>query len=317
MTTTSTSPGKIIKIEQTTPAFFLTWVINNICTNQCSYCPYDLHNGSNQHYGWHEAERMARYLIYTQPRISLAISGGEPTLSPWLKDLVQLFSDAGHPVGMTTNGARTVRYFEDLAPLMSYVVMSYHPSFEDLELIEKAEACARHTHTTVSIMMDSRHFEKSLSLYEKIKHSHPSLSIQPIRIMNWGVRSTLGRDYTPEQEQILERLTRVDATQVVHPKNPGISGATAHYDNGIEQELQAQQLINDQQTNFQGWDCDIGLNSLYIRYDGVIRLANCVGSDVIGKLQDFNAIKWPTTPFICPQTFCNCTTDVYISKRQV
>ena len=308
---------KIIKIEQTAPAFFITWVINNICTNQCSYCPYDLHNGSNHNYDWSDAETLAKYLIGKHPKISLAISGGEPTLSPWLRDLVKMFSDAGHPVGMTTNGARTVRYFEDIAPLMSYIVMSYHPSFEDPQLIEKAEACARHTHTTVSIMMDSRHFDKSLSLYEKIKNNHPSLSIEPIRIQDWGVRSTGGRTYTPVQEEILDKLTRVSATQVVHPKNPGISGATAYYDNGVEQPLRAQQLINDQQTNFQGWDCDIGLNSLYIRYDGVIRLANCIGSDVIGKIQDFDGIKWPTQTFICPQTFCNCTTDVYISKRQV
>jgi organic radical activating enzyme len=308
---------KIIKIEQTTPAFFLTWVINNICTNQCSYCPTNLHAGTNHNYDWSETKRLAEYLIKTHPRMSLAISGGEPTLSPWLKDLVKMFSDAGHPVGMTTNGARTVRYFEDIAQYMSYIVMSYHPSFEDLKLIEKAEACARHTHTTVSIMMDSRYFDKSLAMYERIKKNHPSLSVEPIRVHDWGVGSTDGRDYTPEQEQILNRLTRINATQVVHPKNPGVSGATAYYDNGIQEKLHAQKLINDRQTNFQGWECDIGLNSLYIRYDGVIRLGNCIGSAIIGKLQDFDNIEWPTKTFTCPQTFCNCTTDVYISKRKV
>lgn len=308
---------KIIKIEQTAPAFFVTWVINNICTNQCSYCPYDLHTGSNHNYDWSDAKTLAQYLIGKHPLISLAISGGEPTLSPWLKDLVKMFSDASHPVGMTTNGARTVRYYEDIAQYMSYIVMSYHPSFEDPQLIEKAEACARHTHTTVSIMMDSRHFDKSLAMIEKIKNHHPSLSIEPIRIQDWGVRSAEGRTYTPEQQQILNQLTRVVATQSVHPKNLSIAGATAYYDNDDQHPLSAQQLINDKQTNFQGWDCDIGLNSLYISYAGIIRLANCIGSDVIGQIQDFTSINWPTQTFICPQTYCNCTTDVYISKRQV
>lgn len=309
--------AQIIEIKQKAPAVFLTWVINNICTNQCSYCPTNLHTGTNHNYDWKDAQQFAEHLIKTHSRMSLAISGGEPTLSPWLKDLVKLFSEAGHPVGMTTNGARTVRYFEDIAQYMSYIVMSHHPSFEDLELIEKAEACARHTHTTVSIMMDSRHFDKSLAMYERIKNNHPMLSVELIRIHDWGVGTTAGRDYSPEQEQILDSVTRVNATQEVHPKNPGISGATAYYDNGDQSRLNAQQLINTRQTNFKGWECDIGLNSLYVKYDGIIRLGNCIGSSIIGKIQDFNGIKWPTDTFICPQTFCNCTTDVYISKRKV
>lgn len=310
---------KIIKIEQRVPALYLTWVINNICTNKCSYCPPNLHAGTNHNYDWEHAKRFIEYIIKKHPKIHLAISGGEPTLSPWFKDLVKMFSDAGHPVGMTTNGARTVRYFEDIAQYMSYIVMSYHPSFEDPELLDKAAVCAKHTYTTVSVMMDSRHFDKSLAMIEKIKNEYPMLSLEPIRIHDWGVGNSLGRDYTPEQEEILSKLTRSNANSkyVVKPKNPGLTGATAFYDDNTSAVLNAQQLINDRQTNFQGWECDIGLNSLYIKFDGSIRLGNCISSTIIGRLQDFETIEWPTKTFICPQTYCNCTTDVYVSKRKV
>ena len=307
---------RLVEIKQHTPDLYLTWVINNICTNKCSYCPDNLHNGTNHNYEWRQAEAFIKDLLVRYPRIQLAISGGEPTLSPFLKDMVKLFSDAGHPVGMTTNGARTVRYFEDLAQYMSYIVMSYHPSFEDPELTEKALACAKHTLTTVAVMMDSRHFDQSLAMYYKLC-TYDNLAVEAWRITPWIDKSTVGCEYTPEQLQILSTLTTNPCKNPVRPKNQGSMGATFYFDNGSNRVINAQELINEKLTNFYGWECDIGLNSLYVGLDGGIRLGNCFASSYIGNIQNYQSIHWPTKSFICPQTFCHCTTDVYVSKRKV
>jgi organic radical activating enzyme len=306
--------SKIIEIKQHTPDLYLTWVINNICTNKCSYCPPNLHNGTNHNYEWEQAEAFIQELLKRYPKIQLAISGGEPTLSPFLKDMVKMFSDAGHPVGMTTNGARTVRYFEEISQYMSYIVMSYHPSFEDPELLEKALACAKHTRTTVAVMMDSRHFNQSLAMYYKLCE-HDILRVEPWRITPWIKDSTAGCDYTEAQLQILSSLPSKKAKNSAVPKNEGTMGATFYFDDGSEQTSNAQDLINEKLTNFYGWECDIGLNSLYVRLDGGVRLGNCISSSYIGNIQNYKDIQWPTKSFICPQTFCHCTTDVYVSKR--
>jgi 2-iminoacetate synthase ThiH len=48
--------ASIIEIKQQVPAMYLTWVINNICTNACSYCHPNLHTGTNHNYDWSHAE---------------------------------------------------------------------------------------------------------------------------------------------------------------------------------------------------------------------------------------------------------------------
>ena len=306
--------AKIIEIKQKVPAMYLTWIINNICTNSCSYCPANLHDGTNHNYNWDDAKKFINLVLEKYPKIHLAISGGEPTLSPWFKDLVKQFSDAGHPVGITTNGARTVRYFDDVAQYLSYVVMSYHPSFIDPELEEKALACANHTLTTVSVMMDSRYFDQSLEMFYRLC-KHDNLSVEHVRIQSWRASTHAGSDYTLEQIEIMNSLTKHNAKNPVRPKNPGLTGAVAFYDDGTNSELLAQKIINENNTNFQGWDCDIGLESLYVKWDGIVRRGNCISSPVIGKIQDVDNILWPLASFRCPQNFCNCTTDVYVSKR--
>lgn len=293
---------------------YLTWIINNICTNSCSYCPSNLHDGTNHNYNWEDAKKFIKLVLEKYPKIHLAISGGEPTLSPWFKDLVKQFSDAGHPVGITTNGARTVRYFDDVAQYLSYVVMSYHPSFIDPELEEKALACANHTITTVSVMMDSRYFNQSLEMFYRLC-KHDNLSVEHVRIQSWRASNHEGSDYTPEQIEIMNSLKMHKAKKSVPPKNPGLTGAVAFYDDGTNSELKAQKIINENNTNFQGWNCDIGLESLYVKWNGLVRRGNCISSPVIGKIQDVDNILWPLDSFRCPQNFCNCTTDVYVSKR--
>lgn len=306
--------AEIIEIKQKVPAMYLTWIINNICTNACSYCPANLHEGTNHNYNWEDAEKFIKLVLEKYPKIHLAISGGEPTLSPWFKDLVKQFSDAGHPVGITTNGARTVRYFDDVAQYLSYVVMSYHPSFIDPELEEKALACANHTITTVSVMMDSRYFDQSLEMFYRLC-KHDNISVEHVRIQSWRASTHEGSDYTLEQIAIMNSLKRHDAKKLVRPKNPGLTGAVAFYNDGTNSELIAQKIINENNTNFQGWNCDIGLESLYVKWDGLVRRGNCISSPVIGKIQDVDNILWPLDSFRCPQNFCNCTTDVYVSKR--
>lgn len=307
---------QIIEIKQKIPALYLTWVINNICTNHCSYCPANLHNGTNHNYDWEHAKKFTEIVLAKYDKIHLAISGGEPTLSPWFKDLVKMYSDAGHPVGMTTNGARTARYFEDIAQYMSYIVISFHPSFEDPDFLEKALACARHTPTTVSVMMDSRYFDRSLEMFYAFA-KHPSLSVEHVRIQNWRANTHEGSNYTPAQIDIMDNLPRINGTKITRPKVQGYTGAVAFYDDGTSEQLQAQKLINDNNTDFSGWECDIGLESLYVKYDGIIRRGNCISSPIIGKLQDLDNVQWPVGSFICPQNFCNCTTDVYVSKRKL
>jgi hypothetical protein len=54
---------QIIEIKQKVPAMYLTWVMNNICTNACSYCHPNLHTGTNHNYDWDNAEKFINIVL--------------------------------------------------------------------------------------------------------------------------------------------------------------------------------------------------------------------------------------------------------------
>jgi organic radical activating enzyme len=82
---------RLIKVKQQTNTMLLTWITNNICNNHCAYCPPILHTGKNHHYEWEKAKEFLYRLFSHYPRIHCSISGGEPTLSPFFKELVEIF----------------------------------------------------------------------------------------------------------------------------------------------------------------------------------------------------------------------------------
>lgn len=307
--------GKLIEIKKMSGHFMLTWIINNICTNHCDYCPSNLHEGKNHHYEWSHAERFSKFLINKYGKVSLAISGGEPTLSPWYKDLVQLFYENGCSTGVTTNGARSIRYYQDIAKFMSYIVFSHHPSYADPALLDKALSISNICHAHITVMFDSRYFDQALEFYQKIAN-YPSLSAKATRIHARNKDKTQGNTYTSEQLHILNNLKPILARNMPKIKYPENHRAIGIYDNGMQKSIFSQELINNHQTNFIGWECDIGLESLFVQYNGDVRTGNCLSAKKIGQIQNFENIIWPTKSMICPQTFCDCNTDIYISKRK-
>jgi organic radical activating enzyme len=310
--------AELIEIKQVYPALYLTWVINNICTNQCEYCPSVLHDGKNHHYDWEDAKRFSQHLIAKYQNVHLAISGGEPTLSPFLPDLVDMFYSAGHPVGITSNASRTVRYYETLAPKCSYICLSYHPSFKDSSFLEKALACGEQTCTTVHVMMDSRYFDECVEFYHNLCQ-YDTLQVEVVKINEWIQGSKIGREYSPTQLKTMEDLPVKVPTRVVQRIINHI-GAKFIYDDGtVTRYANAQTLMNQDKNRFKGWRCNIGIESLFVHYHGAVQRGNCpVGNPLfIGNVNDFDAISWPTDPVICTQDHCICTTDIAVSKKKI
>lgn len=304
----------LIEIRNHKPRVFqLTWCINNICTNHCRYCPTMLHNGKNHHYEWRHAERFALELMEQHPNIQLSIAGGEPTVSPWLKDLINLFLDRGHTVGLTSNGVRAGHYWDDCRP--DYICLSYHAAFDDLSWVGRAvETQCRIPHTTARIMMDPDRWSQCLAVFKILEKTN--LGIEPVKIVNWGGGSK-PVTYSAEQLEWLE-----NSRPKKHPegKNAKLEySAQAVYMDGSTERVSgpwATRLIVEDRHYFPGWQCDIGLDTLFVQYDGSYRRGNCAEGGYIGRLSD-PILKWPTTPVICHQHNCHCTTDIVTAKRMI
>lgn len=310
--------NKIIQIRQANKIFQLTWVINNICTNHCDYCPSVLHTGTNHHYDWEKAKSFAKRLINQHSKIKLAISGGEPTLSPFFPELVDIFYDAGNTIGVTTNGARTVEYWKNVAPKLEYACFSYHPSYHDGKFLEKVLEAANHTQVTIRFMMDSRYWDKAMNFYEECKQ-YNTFNKDVVRILPEMAFNTIGSDYTKEQLEWLENTKTICFSEPLFTKNNKFrrwdNKCEVYYDDGQHNlNVNPNNLILRNENIFTGWACNIGLESLFIHYDGTVKKANCFQGDILFHINDHEKYPLPTMGEICYQDVCFCTTDILVSK---
>ena len=311
---------KIIKITQADSApFHLSWVINNICTNKCSYCPSDLHAGTNHNYEWENAKVFFKELFRRYPKIHCSVSGGEPSVSPFFPEICKILYEAGHTIGVTSNAAKPVAYWADISKYLNYICFSYHAEFPDKNFIEKIDAASQNTFVTARIMMHSKKWDQCLAVYEALMEKNTCF-VEPVRMLNWGGvnASTESYDYTPEQLAWFNTHTGNHSTLVLtqfadRPKLELFADFTLE-DGSVDVHGNAVEYINRGLTNFKGFVCQAGLKGLFIDWLGDVHLANCCIGGPIGNINVPKYIGWPNSPVICDKDLCHCASDVNLNK---
>lgn len=310
--------SKINKVVQKqNQSFHLTWVINNFCNNSCNYCPSDLHNGKRKIYDFENIKKFLNILISKHKKIHCSISGGEPTLSPHFLNIVKIFNDNNCTIGLTSNGSRSISFWEKNVNFLEYIVFSYHieSKYND-DFLKKIEFCKDKTNVTVRIMMLPNRWDECLYIYKKVSKIK-NINYEPVRILDWSNTDKKYYTYTEQQNKWFNKNTYLKSNKI-NINNNFINDVDFYFDNGQvinSKDIDANYLINAKLTNFYGYECDIGLRSLFIYNSGEIFLGNCGVGSSIGNLNDVDNIKWPTKSIVCDTDVCHCTTDVYINKR--
>jgi len=332
MSIASIAPPKLInyneklykKIINHSDSVVITWVINNICTNSCSYCPADLHTGKNHHYDWNTAKAFINECFERYGKIHFSVAGGEPSLSPFFKEMVDLIYDQNGTITLTTNLAKSAKWWGKIASKMSSIGCSYHPEFmltqsdEDL-FFEKIAVTSKLTGVTVRVMMHPDHWDKCMAFYNRLKDSDLMISLEIVRILdNFGIGDPFCViNYTAEQDKLLNETPIIQrwATLPSTYRNINLRSEIVDVSNTKEEftyEITSG-LTNSQNTNFEGWTCNVGLESLFVHYNGTVIRGNCGVGGFIGNVN--TSIDWPTTSIICNKNQCHCSADILLSKE--
>ena len=302
---------KIIKIRPESPNNLrIDYIMTTQCPYSCRYCTPDLYAGKHKKLS---PDLLNQFLDKFKDRnVIMNLTGGECTTHPQFEEYIKLLFDRKIKTIVDTNGIRTKRWWKEYAHMVDNWCISLHPSqLEELD-IEKIKIAAAASFTVVYVLMDPLYLDKALDWYDQLS------KVENIRLNAFRV---LGVDYTPEQEEILKSLEgkwnftpeRQAEIEITHSWLKTM-GSIGYYNDGSSGTIDFAEILRNNQHTFFGWKCTAGNESIGIYDDGRGSWARCGVKDYDNFMDmDPEDMK---TPITCPHPFCNCGTDIRMSKEK-
>lgn len=306
----------VVRIEHETnyaaQLIMLQWCLGNTCNFACSYCPPNLHDGSIRSLELAKVLRFCdRFITHyhtPQRQILVEFTGGEPTMYRDYVSLVQHLDCEGVVVSLSSNGSRTVRFWESVARYLDHVNLTFHAEFtEEAHLFSVVDALRLAQVTVhVNVMMLPAQFERCVAVAERLAATTTDVTIA-LQSLRYNIGDVL-YPYTAAQREVLanKRLTiRWTGTRPQLTKGRMIEVL----EDGTHEVVEPYQLIAAGRNRWKGWDCWAGLEELVVDYRGDIWTGWCQAGGRIGHVAD-DVIVFPTQPVRCVRNSCDCTLDV-------
>lgn len=339
-------PIKIVSTQKSN-ILELRWNPNNVCNYKCEYCWPDNNSGDYlspknldliiKNFN-HLIEKYKRDL--GKDKVHLMMAGGEPTL--W-KDLALFIQEIKKEndiyFSLNSNGSRTLRWWKEYGHLIDNAHLSYHIAQADPDhMIAVADTLFEfNKKVTVKVLMDRKHWQEGLDVidYMKKNSKHKWIImagevIEPevVKIANIKVVNANDVQLTTDQKSFLKNsLKRLPSISWLWKNRKLVFGgqiriyeSKAYLQDGTVIKAKSNTYINNNWNGFEGWSCDIGLDSVYIHWDGEIKGAcqqpvygldyayNVLDEDFVEK---FNP---ELKPSICSKKNCYCSPETHISK---
>jgi|APCry1669192806_1035432.scaffolds.fasta_scaffold04278_4 hypothetical protein len=293
----------------------INYYVTTQCPYACRYCPDNLHNGKNREINLQDLETFLNR--FRDREVSVGLTGGECSVHPQFKEIVELIKSLGMKVAVDSNSVRTARFYESTGDLVDNWNISLHPSQHTLDL-EKISVLTDKSFVVVFVIMDPAYWDLSLDWFDQISNL-PNLKVTPAPITYWGAGSTKV-EYTSEQREQLSKLEskftftrkRMEELQKTHQwLLRGKSLVT--YTDGSAEEFDSFKLVREDRNSFLGWECWAGNYSLVINDDCSAGWANCGIRNYKHFLDMYPEDIEKSV--ICNIEKCNCSLDIRALKR--
>ena len=323
--------------------FTCTWFIGRRCNFDCSYCSALEHDNHSGHVGYEVVESMVAqlktHLKNKNKKFKMVITGGEPFVHPKFLDILELIHRELKPSQfvVVTNGSVPYKKYEQASKFLTHITFSYHLERTEKELdrsfdtIKKTNTLDVNSSVTLMCLPGKLELVKDLSQRfntEGIKHSirdiEPNFTangrmiqpfepgyeltkhIKPDELFRFAnrqnnVKRTKEQYYSKEERDFLENADKTKWNNV-----------KVYYDNGTTEDTHTDQLIKNDRINFKDWLCYVGVDHIYVDWDGRVWTALCRQGGVIGNIH--SKINFPTEPVKCWFDYCRCNTNIWTRK---
>jgi organic radical activating enzyme len=319
---------KIVEVNQRWPEnkLRIEIMLGNTCNYKCWYCFPGSNEGTDR---WPEydlfiknLEHLLNYYINNLDKktFELHIIGGEPTMWPDFGRFIQHFKDNFDCVfSMSSNGSRTLRWWKQYGKYMDKVILSCHHESVDIDHFIAVADCLYDQRVIITglVLMDPNHWDKCMDLVERLKKSQRRWGIDAQEIYH----STIS--YNEEQIEILKKHRLRQANPfwfLINNKHTRLKTSVVTED-GSKINVKNNEIILKKINNFYGWDCNLGIDSLFINKDGYLQGAcgnNLYNLDFKYNIRDKDFIgnfKPALRSTICSNLNCLCQPESNLTKK--
>ncbi len=303
----------------------ISWMLHNQCNKRCSYCREFNWNGDS---GWLKYDQIITFvdkvINHSQKDLyHFSFTGGEPVLWPQFDQLCHYLKNKGCEIGLTTNGSKSISYWENISDTLNWTCISFHPeSSNEDHIFNVVKVLANKSRVSVRLMMhkEKEFWDKSVAFGEKLKMADDCsfIFVEYVPLQNdFGLHSR-PMVYENWQREFLEKenhFTVLPTKDVINTHRRDVWDYTTYFNDGTSEFCRPNDLVANNQVNFKNWICHIGLDLLFINHRGEILKGACKQGGNIGHIFDPN-LKLPTKPQTCGVNFCPCATDILIKKHR-
>lgn len=296
--------GKSCIIKQGTQECFddmplkVSWELTEACNYRCSYCFNKYKGYKNVFCTLEDAEAAVKHLaLANRPSYQVSLLGGEPTLHPYLSEIITLLSDyLGNrleKITIITNGSFNDKIMETLLLAASKtcveIKVSMHFEFLKMERIEEIiERMSKNVSLVFLVMFHPGMFDEVSTAVDKfceLRHHYPfDISIELIR--NPNKESHFEELYTSEHykwaENVCARFNEiVQKTNLNGPAIPRETGWEFVLERRVagkmitEKNVSTDELVKKTNRRFLGLFCCTATSVVYIKSNGTTRGLVC------------------------------------------
>lgn len=277
----------------------IEWNLGKRCNYDCSYCPSSIHDNSSPHTDIEILKRAVDKLVTLGKPIRLSFTGGEPTVHPKFKELIQYCNHVGVSwISVTTNGTLPYEFYATLD--VDQLVFSIHLEYDWKRVFNTVESMVDLTKVQVvaQIMAHHDYMDAAVQLRARCLSAQIPNTVRRIRWTEGDHDLFDDMKYHPddlnwlkEQEATVEGNCVIDDREVIH----------------------ANDVIKLHLNKFKGWDCNAGIESLMVNWDGDVHRATCRVGGSLGNIYS-GTFEVPQDPVVCDRNFCTCAADIPLTK---
>lgn len=293
--------NEVQSVDTTYTKFVVYWMLGNVCTYKCSYCPPNIHSGSVP---YHPLEIVQSTLRNLPTNTTVTLSGGEPTYHPEFEKIV-LEKPDNLLIDILTNGSRPYAFWERIIDNLNTVTLSYHVEFTKLERFLETAKLIFHISKRrgiINLVMKHDRWAECIEVYAAILDAGLPVTAKP-EMTTLGPNAVISFGYTEEQRVWLAKMGTTQTTNkiVILDKNLQIIDTT-----------NPTLLLASNQNNFVGWECHASITRMLITPQGEVYDTQCKQRRLLGTI--YNGFTIPTEPMICKTSTCWCYNDLQAKK---